>query len=140
MLPPQLNFYRHTQSLIHSPYPEIAEMLTPARLVLLLPILLVACDGTFPLFSAVDAPAGITAQQQVNDISSCTTQAEVQASKSGERIKAFFSGSAARENDRVLQRRIFAECMTAKGYTVVPVQDAKAQAEQQIKPVPDKRS
>jgi hypothetical protein len=107
---------------------EIAEMLKPARIVVLLPLLLVACDGTFPLFSAVDAPPGTSAKQQQSDIVLCSTDAESQASKSGERVKAFFSQSA-RDDDKALQRKLFAACMSTKGYTVVPVQ-ANAQAPQ----------
>jgi predicted CoA-binding protein len=33
-----------------------------------------------------------------------------------------------------LQRNIFSKCMTAKGYTVIPVQTAKAGVPQQAKP------
>ena len=33
-------------------------MTNPARIVLLLPIFLVACGGNFPLFGAVEAPEG----------------------------------------------------------------------------------
>ena len=115
-------------------------MLMPTRIIFLLPLLLVACDGSFPLFGAVDAPQGVTAKQEQNDISLCKTEAESQASKSGERVKAFFGGATALEDDKTLQRGVFAECMTAKGYAVVPVQTTKNQAAQQIKPAQVKHS
>lgn len=109
-------------------------MITPTRIVFLLPLLLVACGGTFPLFSAVEAPHGITASQQQRDISFCKGQAQDQASNNGEQTKAFLYGATALQQDKNLQRKIFSECMMAKGYTVTPVQTAKAGVPQQTKP------
>ncbi len=109
-------------------------MKTPTRLIFLLPLCLVACGGAFPLYGAVEAPHGTSANQQQNDISYCKGQALDQASNNGERAEAFLFGSAALEKDQTLQRNIFAECMTAKGYTVTPVQAAKAGAATQSKP------
>jgi len=109
-------------------------MTSPARIVFLLPLFLVACGGTFPLFSAVEAPHGTNANQQKNDIAFCKDQAVGQANNNGERTEAFLFGSAARKRDEALQRNIFSKCMTAKGYTVIPVQTAKAGVPQQAKP------
>lgn len=109
-------------------------MTNPARILFLLPLFLVACGGTFPLFGAVEAPNGTSANQQKNDIAFCKGQAVEQASNNGERAEAFLLGSSARKKDETLQRNIFAECMTAKGYTVTPVQTAKAGAAAQSKP------
>jgi len=109
-------------------------MITPARIIFLLPLLLVACGSKFPLYGAVDAPHGITASQQQSDISYCKGQAQDQASNNGEQTKAFLYGSAALKRDKNLQRNIFASCMTAKGYTVIPVQVAKTGTPQQSKP------
>ena len=108
-------------------------MTNPARIVLLLPIFLVACGGNFPLFGAVEAPKGTSANQQKNDIAICKDQAVNQASNNGERAEAFLFGSSARKKDETLQRKVFAECMTAKGYTVVPVQSANTVAPHQSK-------
>jgi hypothetical protein len=109
-------------------------MTNPARIVFLLPLFLVACGGTFPLFGAVEAPHGTSANQQKNDIAICKGQAVDQASNNGEQAEAFLFGSSARKKDEALQRKIFSECMTAKGYKVIPVQTAKAGATQQTKP------
>jgi hypothetical protein len=109
-------------------------MTNPARIVFLLPLLLAACGGTFPLFSAVEAPHGTNANQQKNDIAFCKDQAIGQANNNGERTEAFLFGSAARKRDEALQRNIFSECMVAKGYTVIPVQTGKSGAAQQTKP------
>ncbi len=109
-------------------------MTNPARVVLLLPIFLVACGGNFPLFGAVEAPNGTSANQQKNDIAICKDQAVNQASNNGERAEAFLLGSGARKKDETLQRKVFAECMTGKGYTVTPVRTAKAAAAIQAKP------
>ncbi|HUW75232.1 MAG TPA: hypothetical protein VMV70_01010 [Gallionella sp.] len=110
-------------------------MITPTRIIFLLPLLLVACGGKFPLYGAVDAPHGTTASQQQSDISYCKSQAQDQASNNGEQTKAFLYGSAALKKDENLQRNIFSSCMTAKGYTVIPVQVVKAAgAPQQTKP------
>ena len=103
-------------------------MRTPNKVIFLLPLILVACGGTFPLFGAIDAPPAITANQQQNDISYCKVQAQDQANNNGEQVEAFLFGSAALQNDKTLQRKVFAECMTATGYTVVPVKVAKAEA------------
>jgi hypothetical protein len=109
-------------------------MTNPARIVLLLPLFLVACGGTFPLFGAVEAPHGTSANQQTVDIAYCKSQAVDQASNNGEQAEAFLFGSAARKKEETLERNVFSECMTAKGYTVVPVQAAKAGSPQQTKP------
>ena len=108
-------------------------MTNPARIVFLLPLLLVACGGTFPLFGAVEAPHDASANQQKNDIANCTNQAADQASNNGEQVEAFLFGSSARKKEESLERNVFSECMTNKGYTVIPVQTAKAGTPQQAK-------
>jgi hypothetical protein len=82
-------------------------MLRPTRIIFLLPLFLVACGETFPLFGAIDSPQGITAKQQQQDISICRNEAESQATQDGEQTKAFFLGSKALKNDKDLQRNIF---------------------------------
>ena len=108
-------------------------MTKPARIVFLLPLLLVACGGTFPLFGAVEAPHGTSVNQQKNDIANCKSQAVDQASNNGEQAEAFLFGSAARKKEQTLERNVFSECMTNKGYTVIPVQAAKVGGNQQTK-------
>lgn len=100
-------------------------MLKPAGIVVLLSLLLVACSGRSPLFSKVEAPQGVLAKQQQGDISQCTTEAEDQANNSGDLAQSLFSKSGL-EKGAALQRKIFAECMTAKGYTVIPVPVAQS--------------
>jgi hypothetical protein len=109
-------------------------MTNPARIVFLLPLFLVACGGTFPLFGAVEAPHGTSASQQKNDIAVCKNQAVDQASNNGEQAEAFLFGSTARKKEETLERNVFSECMTTRGYTIIPVQTAKARAPQQTKP------
>ncbi|MEO6974833.1 MAG: hypothetical protein ABI144_03010 [Gallionella sp.] len=108
-------------------------MLRPTLIIFLLPLFLVACGETFPLFGAIDSPQGITAKQQQADISTCKVEAEYQANQNGEQTKALFFGAEALKNDQALQRNVFAKCMIARGYTVTPVQVVKAQATQQAK-------
>ena len=108
-------------------------MTNPARIVFLLPLFLVACGETFPLFGAVEAPHGTSSNQQKNDIAFCKGQAVAQASNNGEQAEAFLFGSSARKKEKALERNVFSECMTDKGYTVIPVQTAKAGANQQTK-------
>ncbi len=108
-------------------------MLTRTRIIFLLPLFLVACGETFPLFGSIDSPQGITAKQQQADISICKVEAENQATQNGEQTKAFLFGTEALKNDEALQRNVFAKCMIARGYTVTPVQVVKAQATQQAK-------
>ena len=100
-------------------------MLKPTGIIVLLSLLLVACSGRAPLFSKVEAPQGVLAKQQQDDISRCTTEAVDQANNSGDQAQSLFSKSGL-EKDTVLQRKIFAECMTDKGYTVIPVPAAKS--------------
>jgi hypothetical protein len=108
-------------------------MTKPARIVFLLPLFLVACGGTFPLFGAVEAPHGTSAHQQKSDIANCKSQAVDQASNNGEEAEAFLFGSSARKKEQALERNVFSECMTNKGYTVIPVGTAKAGSPQQAK-------
>jgi hypothetical protein len=100
-------------------------MLKSTGTVVLLSLLLVACSGRSPLFSKVEAPQGVLVKQQQGDISRCTTEAEDQANNSGDLAQSLFSKSGL-EKGAVLERKIFAECMTAKGYTVIPVPAAKS--------------
>jgi hypothetical protein len=109
-------------------------MTNPARIVFLLPLFLVACGGTFPLFGAVEAPHGTSASQQKSDIAVCKNQAVDQASNNGEQAEAFLFGSTARKKEETLERNVFSECMTTRGYTIIPVQTSKARATQQTKP------
>ncbi|MGB9093659.1 MAG: hypothetical protein WCB93_06060, partial [Gallionella sp.] len=82
-------------------------MTSPARIVFLLPLFLVACGGTFPLFGAVEAPHGTSANQQKNDIAFCRNQAVDQASNNGEQAEAFLFGSSARKKEQTLERNVF---------------------------------
>lgn len=112
-------------------------MLTRTKLILILPFFLVACGGTFQLAGGIGAPYGKTADQQQNDILFCKDQAHNEAGSNGQQAKAFMMGLTiigapiAIEQDKNLQREVFARCMTAKGYTIAPVETKKAEASQQ---------
>jgi len=115
-------------------------MFTRTKLIFLLPLFLVACGGSFPLAGGIDAPYGKTADQQQNDILYCKDQAHNEAGSNGQQAKAFLMGLTiigapiAIEQDKSLQREVFARCMTAKGYAIAPVQAKKAEPLQQIQP------
>ncbi|MGA7594465.1 MAG: hypothetical protein WCA64_04635 [Gallionella sp.] len=109
-------------------------MTNPARIEFLLPLVLVACGGSFPLFGAVAAPHGTSANQQKMDIAFCKGQAVDQASNNGEQAEAFLFGSSARKKEMTLERNVFSGCMTTRGYTVIPVQTAKAGSPQPTNP------
>lgn len=88
-------------------------------------VLLGGCATTFDL-GKVHAQQGRTADQQQLDILTCKDQAHVAASGSGDYAKGFLLGltvvgtPVAFKLDRDKQRRVFSECMTAKGYSVSP--------------------
>lgn len=89
--------------------------------------------GTFQLAGGISAPSGKTADQQQNDILFCKDQAQMEANSAGQQTKDFLMGLTivgapiAIEQDKSLQREVFAKCMTAKGYTITPVQTAKVE-------------
>ncbi|MGB9094678.1 MAG: hypothetical protein WCB93_11235, partial [Gallionella sp.] len=68
------------------------------------------------------------------DIAFCRNQAVDQASNNGEQAEAFLFGSSARKKEQTLERNVFSECMKTRGYTVIPVQTAKAGSPQQTRP------
>lgn len=111
-------------------------MLTRTKIIFFLPLFCVACGGTFPLAGGIGTPYGKTADQQQNDILFCKDRARNEANTDGQQAKAFLMGLTivgapiAIENEKTLQREVFAKCMTAKGYTVAPVQEKKADAPQ----------
>ena len=108
-------------------------MLTRTKIIFFLPLFCVACGGTFPLAGGIGAPYGKTADQQQNDILFCKDQARNEANADGQQAKAFLMGLTivgapiAIENEKTLQREVFAKCMTAKGYSIAPVQEKKVE-------------
>lgn len=90
--------------------------------------LCVAC-GTFSLASKVQAPSGTTKDQMQNDTLFCKDQAKMAANSAERQAGAFLLGATiigtpvAYEMEKTKQREVFAECMTAKGYTVFPADD-----------------
>jgi len=91
---------------------------------LAVPIICVAC-GTFQL-GYVQPQAGKTPDQQKLDTLDCKDQAHNAASAASEQAKAFLLGltivgtPAAYQMDRDTQRKVFTDCMTQRGYTVLP--------------------
>lgn len=88
-------------------------------------VMLAGCATTFDL-GKVHAQQGRTADQQQLDILTCKDQAHVAASGSGDYAKGFLLGltvvgtPVALKMDRDKQRKMFGECMHAKGYDVTP--------------------
>lgn len=94
--------------------------------VLVLPLVVAAC-GTFPLSGNTYGPPGKTQDQHQMDILVCKDQAKLAANTTGRQTGAFLLGMTiigapvAFELEKAKQREVFTECMTARGYTVMPV-------------------
>ena len=94
--------------------------------ILVLPLFVAAC-GTFPLSGGTYPPAGKTKDQQQLDLLTCQDQAKLAVSTAGRQTGAFLLGMTiigapvAFELEKAKQREVFADCMTARGYTVMPV-------------------
>ena len=105
--------------------------------ILVLPLVVAAC-GTFPLSKNTIAPTGKTADQHQLDILVCQDQAKLAASTAGRQAGNFLLGMTligtpvAYELDKAKQREVFAQCMTARGYTVVPVDGTQKQVAKRV--------
>ena len=101
--------------------------------ILVLPLVVAAC-GTFQLASNTFAPAGKTPDQHQMDQLTCKDQASLAVNTAARQAGNFLLGMtivglpAAYELDKAKQREVFAQCMTARGYTVVPPDGARKQA------------
>lgn len=101
--------------------------------VLGIPLLCTAC-GTFQLASNIYPPAGKSKDQQETDILVCKDQAKLAANTAGRQTGAFFLGMTivgapvAFELEKSKQREVFAQCLTARGYTVLSPEDGPGQA------------
>lgn len=105
--------------------------------ILVLPLFVAAC-GTFPLSKDTYAPAGKTKDQHQLDILVCQDQAKLAVSTAGRQAGNFLLGMTligtpvAYELDKAKQREVFAQCMTARGYTVVPVDGTQKQVSKKV--------
>ena len=94
--------------------------------ILVLPLVVAAC-GTFPLSGGTSPPAGKSADQHQLDMLVCQDQAKLAANTAARQTGAFLLGltiigtPVAFELEKAKSREVFAECMTARGYTVMPV-------------------
>jgi hypothetical protein len=90
--------------------------------------------GTFPLSGGTTPPAGKTADQHQLDILTCQHEGKMAANTGARQTGAFLLGLTivgtplAFELEKKKQREVFAECMTARGYTVVPLETQKQAA------------
>lgn len=97
----------------------------------LLSLLLFAC-GTFQLASGIHPPAGKTKDQQQVDMLICKDQAKLAANTPAKQTGAFLLGATiigapvAYEMEKSTQRKVFAECMTKRGYIVDPPRKSTA--------------
>jgi hypothetical protein len=90
----------------------------------------VSC-GTFNLDAGSKAPPGKTQDQITLDTMVCKDKARVESQTAADQARGFVLGAtlsfvgAAIDYDQQKkdQRRIFKECMEAKGYTVLPPSD-----------------
>lgn len=107
--------------------------------ILVVPLLVAAC-GTFPLSGNTYGP-GKTQDQHQMDILVCKDQAKLAANTTGRQTGAFLLGMTiigapvAFELEKAKQREVFAQCMTARGYTVMPVEGQQKQAAAAQRPV-----
>ena len=105
--------------------------------ILVLPLVVAAC-GTFQLASNTFAPAGKTPDQHQMDQLTCKDQASLAVNTAARQAGNFLLGMtivglpAAYELDKAKQREVFAQCMTARGYTVVPVDGTQKQVSKQV--------
>lgn len=96
-------------------------------LVILSVVTTVSGCGTFPL-GMTYAPADTTRQQHQLDVLTCQDQAKVAvntaARQTGNHLLSMtiVGIPLAFELEKAKQREVFAQCMTARGYTVVPVE------------------
>jgi hypothetical protein len=110
------------------------------RYLTLVSVLFLTACGTFQLASAVYPPSGKSSQEQQTDTLVCKDRARLEANTAERQAGAFLLGMtiigapAAYELERAKQREVFAECMTALGYRVVPATDDANQASTQAAP------
>lgn len=89
--------------------------------------------GTFQL-SGGTSQAGKTADQHQLDVLTCQHEGKMAASTGARQTGAFLLGltiigtPVAFELDKAKQREVFAQCMTARGYTVAPLAGQKQAA------------
>ena len=97
--------------------------------------------GTFPLSGGTSPPSGKTADQHQLDILVCQDQAKLSANTAARQTGAFLLGltiigtPVAFELEKAKQREVFAQCMTARGYTVTPLVAQKQVAQGQSQAV-----
>lgn len=102
-------------------------MRTYGWLLVLAAALLLAGCGSFPLAGGVHALAGQSPDRQQLDALICKDQAEVEANSAGRQVGKFFlelttiGSIVSYQLDKAKHREVFAECLTARGYTVYPV-------------------
>jgi hypothetical protein len=98
-------------------------------IVAVLALLALAGCGTFSL-GRVQPQAGTSAQQQQLDTLTCKDEARLAVENAGQQTKDFLLGLTiigaplAYETDKAKQRKVFADCMQAKGYVVIPPDDS----------------
>jgi len=112
---------------------KIALRPTAGRTSTLLAALLCAGCGTFQLASSVTPPEGKSKEQQQLDNLTCKDRAKLEANTTGRQTGAFVLGMTivgapvAFEMEKAKQREVFADCMQAMGYRVVPATDDRSQ-------------
>jgi len=102
-------------------------------LILMIPMFFSGC-GTFKLSGGIYPPAGKNSDQQQTDYLTCKDQALMEANTAGRQTGSFLLGMTiigvplAYELEKAKQREVFAECMRARGYTVLPIDDKQGSA------------
>lgn len=95
------------------------------KLLILLPLALAGCATQFTLGTSYPTQ-GQTKAQQIADIESCKIVAFDSANTPAEFAKTYLrsltliGAPGALQNEKDIQRRAFIECMTARGYAVIP--------------------
>jgi hypothetical protein len=110
---------------------------TPTVVALLAASVLCVACGTFPLSGGIYPPPGKSSDQQQIDVLACQDQAHLAINSAGRQVGDFLLGATligapiAYELDKSKGREVYAQCMTARGYRVMPVGSASTQPIQQ---------
>ncbi len=96
--------------------------------------------GSYPLSGGAYPPPGKTSQELQLDVLTCQDRAKNEANTSARQAGAFALGLTivgapiAFELEKAKQREVYAACMSARGYRVLPVSDGSTAAASTVSP------
>ena len=100
------------------------------RAAVMVPLLCGAC-GTFQLSAGGSVPPGKTKDQVQLDVLTCKDRAKTESQTAADQARGFMLGLTLSfigvaidyEQQKNDQRRIYKDCMEARGYTIIPATD-----------------